>query len=241
MKALAERQDKNYALQQAVFMVKYPNMNRLKIVTGHFGSGKTEFAVNMALQSRGKTAILDMDTVNPYFRTADAEKVLTDKGIRVILPLFVNTNVDIPALTGEVISVFADKSTTAIFDVGGDDEGAMALGQYCRFFSEEAYDMYFIINTKRPLTREKDEIIAYLRAVEAASRLRVTHLVNCTHLGAETTTDIVLEGQLITEKVSRETGIPIGFTAVKKELADKIKVNNPVMGIELYIKFKGFF
>lgn len=221
-------------------MVKYPNMSRLKIVTGHFGSGKTEFAVNLALQSQGKTAILDMDTVNPYFRAADAQNALTDKGVRVILPLFVNTNVDIPALTGEVISVFADKSTAAIFDVGGDDEGAMALGQYYRFFSQEPYDMYFVINTRRPLTSEKDEVISYLRAVEAASRLRVTRLVNCTHLGAETTAEIVLEGQKITEAVSRETGIPIGFTAVKKELADKIKVDNPVMGLELYINFSGF-
>lgn len=209
-------------------------MNRLKIVTGHFGSGKTEFALNLVMQAGGKRTIVDLDTVNPYYRTADAENILAQKGISLIAPQFANTNVDIPALPGAVLSVFADKEVSAVFDVGGDEDGALALGRYNRFFLQEPHDMYFVVNTKRPLTRTKEDILTILREVETASRLSVTHLVNSTNLGAETTVETILEGQEIVEEVSRETGIPVAYTAVKKGLL--VSVNNPVIELELHIK-----
>jgi len=209
-------------------------MKRLNIVTGHFGSGKTEFALNLAMLQEGKTTIVDMDTVNPYYRTADAEEILKSRGIKVILPQFVNTNVDIPALPSEIFSAFTDKETTAVFDVGGDEDGALALGQYYRYFTAEDYEMYFIINARRPLTREPEGSIEILREVEKASHLRVTRLVNATNLGPETTPEIVLEGQRLVEEVSCRTGIPIGFTAVKKGI--EVAVRNPVMQLSLYIK-----
>ncbi len=209
-------------------------MSRLKIITGHFGSGKTEFALNLAMQQSGKTVIADMDTVNPYYRTADAAHVLSEHDIRVILPQFANTNVDIPALPGEVLSVFANKEETAVFDVGGDEDGALALGRYNRFFMEEPYEMYFVINAKRPLTQNAEDCITILREVEAASRLSVTHLVNSTHLGSETTHETVMEGQAVVEEVSRRTGLPIAYTVAKD--IKNIIVSNPVMQIKQYIK-----
>ncbi len=215
-------------------MLYYIIMKRLNIVTGHFGSGKTEFALNLAMAQTGKTIIVDMDTVNPYYRTADAEEILKSHGIGVILPRFANTNVDIPALPSEIFSVFTNKEQTAIFDVGGDEDGALALGQFNRYFTEEPYEMYYVINARRPLTRDRDGVLEILREVEAASRLRVTKLVNATHLGRETTPEIVLEGQALTEEVSRETGIPVGFTAVKKGI--DVSVQNPIMQLELFIK-----
>ncbi len=212
----------------------YIIMKRLNIITGHFGSGKTEFALNLAMAQTGKTTIIDMDTVNPYYRTADAEEILKSRGVGVILPMFANTNIDIPALPSEIFSVFTDKETTAIFDVGGDEDGALALGQYNRFFTAEDYEMYFVINARRPLTREPEGCIEILREVEAASHLRVTKLVNATNLGPETTPEIILEGQKVVEEVSRKAGIPIGFTAVKKGI--EVAVQTPVMQLSLYIK-----
>ncbi len=209
-------------------------MKRLNIITGHFGSGKTEFALNLAMQNEGKTTIVDMDTVNPYYRTADAKSILTERGVRVILPRFANTNVDLPALPSEIFSVFANGEETAFFDVGGDEDGALALGRYINYFSKEPYDMYFVINARRPLTRTAEGCIEILREVEAASHLRVTRLVNATNLGPETTPEIVLEGQAVTEEVSRITGIPIGYTAVKEGI--EVAVGNPILQLTLYIK-----
>ena len=209
-------------------------MKRLNIVTGHFGSGKTEFALNLAMGQKGSTAIVDMDTVNPYYRTADAKEILEKNGIRVILPRYANTNVDLPVLPSEIFSVFANTDLTTIFDVGGDEDGALALGQYFPYFQREPYEMYFVINQRRPLTRTPEGIIEILREVEAASRLSVTKLINATNLGPETTADIILEGQKVVEEVSGRTGIPIGYTAVKKGI--ELEVSNPVMPLELYIK-----
>lgn len=209
-------------------------MKRLNIVTGHFGSGKTEFALNFALSQTRKTTIVDMDTVNPYYRTADAKDVLMKNGVNVILPYFANTNVDIPALPSEIYSVFTNKNQLAIFDVGGDEDGALALGQFNRYFTEETYEMFYVINARRPLTREKEGVIAILREVEAASRLRVTKLINATHLGRETTAKVVMEGQALVEEISHQTGIPIGYTAVKRGI--DVSVKNPVIQLELFIK-----
>ncbi len=209
-------------------------MKRLNIITGHFGSGKTEFALNLAMAQEGKTTIVDMDTVNPYYRTADAEEILKRQGIGVILPRFANTNVDLPVLPSEIFSVFTNKEQTVIFDVGGDEDGALCLGQFNPHFSKEPYDMYFVINGRRPLTKDIEGVIEILREVEAASRLRVTKLVNATNLGNETTPEIILEGQKLVEDVSRETGIPIGFTAVKKGI--EVSVHNPILQLELFIK-----
>lgn len=209
-------------------------MKRLNIITGHFGSGKTEFALNLAMTQEGKTTIVDMDTVNPYYRTADAEEILKKQGIGVILPRFANTNVDLPVLPSEIFSVFTNKEQTVIFDVGGDEDGALCLGQFNPHFSKEPYDMYFVINGRRPLTKDAQGVMEILREVEAASRLRVTKLVNATNLGRETTAEIILEGQKLVEEVSRASGIPIGFTAVQKGI--EVSVDNPVMPLELYIK-----
>ncbi len=209
-------------------------MKRLNIITGHFGSGKTEFALNLAMAQTGRTTIVDMDTVNPYYRTADAKEILENNGISVILPRFANTNVDLPALPSEIFSVFTNKETTAIFDVGGDEDGALALGQYYNYFQAEPYEMYYVVNARRPLTKTKEGVLEILHEVENASRLSVTKLVNATHLGGETTPEIILEGQKLVEEVSRETGIPVGFTAVKKGI--EVSVANPILPLELYIK-----
>ncbi len=212
-------------------------MSKFKIIVGHFGSGKTEVAVNIAKNAGIGSSIVDLDIVNPYFRTADAAKTLEDMGVRVILPPFANTNIDIPALPPAVMSVFAGGGHTVVFDVGGDDDGAVALGRYFGYFEREPYEMLFVINERRPMTQNVDDVEAMMRNIEASSRLKITHLVNNTHLSGETVPDIVLGGQRLAESVSKKTKIPIAFTSVRRDLAEEIKskINNPVLGLDLYI------
>ena len=210
-------------------------MSRIKIVTGHFGSGKTEVAVNLAIQETG-TTIVDLDTVNPYIRTADAKEELEKNGIRAIVPQFANTNLDMPTLPSEIYSVFQNGGKV-IFDVGGDDDGALALGMYHNYFLKEKPDMYFVVCTTRPLVSTADDIIEMMRNIEAASRLHITHLINNTHLSSYTGTDTVLKGQKVTEEVSRKTGVPILFTTVRNDLKDEIsgRIGNNVLGLNLYL------
>ncbi|MEG2429922.1 MAG: P-loop NTPase, partial [Oscillospiraceae bacterium] len=128
------------------------NFKRISIITGHYGSGKTNVAVNLALQLKEqheKVTIVDLDIVNPYFRTSDFTQMLSEKGIKVIAPVYANTNLDIPALPPSINSIFDNKDSFVIVDVGGDDAGAIALGQFSNRIKNSEYDMYYVINECR--------------------------------------------------------------------------------------------
>lgn len=200
------------------------------IFTGHFGSGKTEISINYALGT-GAEIIVDLDIVNPYFRTADASERLAARGVRVIAPRFAGTNLDIPALSGDIGSAFLAKR--AVFDVGGDEDGARALGRYRDDF--KAYEMYLVVNTKRPETRTAGDILKMLRQIELASRLKVTALINNTNLGGETDADMVLSGLKTVRAAAESAGLPILFTAVKKDLAGAF-AGVDIMPIDLFLK-----
>lgn len=200
-------------------MVKGPTIS---ILTGNFGSGKTEVAINMALQAARegkKVVIVDLDIVNPFFRTAEVKPYLEEKGIQVIVPNFATTNMDIPSLPAAIYSVFNMEDTHVFFDVGGDEDGAIGLGQYKRFFDKCDYRMYFVINTRRPFTSNKDDIIELMTLVQERSRLQVTDLINNTNLSYETTPEILLEGQEIIEKVAKQLDLPTTYVSAKKDVA----------------------
>ena len=213
-------------------------MSRIKIVTGHFGSGKTEIAINLATEHEN-SIIVDLDTVNPYYRTAEHREKLQKMGVEVIASEFAATNVDIPTLPAEIIKVFTSEKPSVI-DVGGDDDGAFALGRYKNFFDENDYEMYFVICGTRPLTKTADEVIELMGNIEGASRLKITHLINNTHLAHFTDEETVLKGQALAEEVSQRTGIPIIFTTVPESLKEKLKdkIANPVKGLKLYINME---
>lgn len=187
---------------------------RINLFTGHFGSGKTEVAVNFAAQLSArheKTAIVDFDIVNPFFRTADAKNELEKKGIHVILPLYANTNVDVPALPGEINMLFERKEYRVVFDVGGDDLGARAVSRYKEDILHDDYEMFFVINTNRPMTDTEEKIEKMIREVEESSRIKVTKLVNNTNLLEETTPDDIIGGNRKICAVSKKLGIPVAF------------------------------
>jgi len=196
---------------------------RLTLFAGHYGSGKTNIAVNYALHlaSEGKQVqIADLDIVNPYFRTKDSAAELAAAGIDLISPQFANSNVDLPALPAEVYRLVEDKSSYAIMDIGGDDRGAYALGRYTPFILEENnYRMAFVANPYRPLTRTPEEALEVMREIEAACSLPFTAIINNANLAAETTPEAVLDAIPYMEKLSELSGLPIWLTAAEKSVA----------------------
>lgn len=194
---------------------------RVNIVVGHYGSGKTEFALNYAFELKkkhNKVYIIDLDIVNPYFRTADVKEKLSKSGIEVIASEYACTNVDIPALPPDVIRVFNEKDAAVVFDVGGDDDGAIALGRYKQYFESEPYELMFVLNAYRPLTKTAEDTVDMLKAVEAASRLKVTSLVNNSNLAHLTTVNELLKGQEVAEKASLLSGVHVKYISGMQEV-----------------------
>ena len=199
---------------------------RLTLFAGHYGSGKTNIAVNYAmhLAKEGKSVcIADLDIVNPYFRTKDSERELAAAGIRLVSPQYANSNVDLPALPAESYRLVQDKSTYGIMDIGGDDRGAYALGRFADAIkAENDYRMAFVVNCYRPLTSTVEDTIEIMKEIEAASGLKFTCIVNNSNLGAETTAETVLESVGFVKELSRRTGLEIWMhtaeTSVAKEL-----------------------
>jgi hypothetical protein len=185
---------------------------RVRIIIGHYGSGKTEFAVNytFGLAAQGKkTSIVDLDIVNPYFRSREIEPQFIKKGIRVISSSIKGMSGDLPAVSPEIYSVLQDTSYEVVLDVGGDKAGARALGRYHEYFDKEPYDMFFVLNANRHQTSTVDGAISYLRSIEDSSRQKVTALVNNTHLCDSTTVEDIMKGQKLCEDVSNVLELPI--------------------------------
>ena len=215
---------------------------RLTLFAGHYGSGKTNIAVNYALllAAEGKqVCIADLDIVNPYFRTKDSARVLEDAGVELISPKFANTNVDLPALPAESYRLVQDKSVYGIMDIGGDDRGAYALGRFVpSILQEDNYRMVFVANSFRPLTRTPEEALEVMREIEAACGLRFTDIVNNANLGSETTPETVLEAVPYMEKLSRLSGLPIFAHTAEKTVAAALEGKlDPVISLQLQEKY----
>ncbi len=198
------------------------NNKRITIVSGHYGSGKTNIAVNFALKAKKQyenVTIADIDIVNPYFRTKDSEELLKENGIRLICSEYANTNIDIPALPQDIYAVTDDKSMRAVLDVGGDERGALALGRISqRIVEEDDYEMIYVVNKYRPLTADADSAIEVMREIEAACRIKFTSIINNSNLGKETETEDVLKTVEYAEEISEKTGLSIMYTTVEQSL-----------------------
>ena len=199
---------------------------RLTLFAGHYGSGKTNIAVNYALQlarEGKKVCIADLDIVNPYFRTKDSAKELEAAGIDLISPKFANSNVDLPALPAEAYRLVEDKSSYGVMDIGGDDRGAYALGRYTPFIlKENNYRMIYVANCYRALTRTAREALEVMREIEAACSLRFTDIVNNSHLGNFTDVQTLLDSQTFIEELSALSELPVYMTTVRADLLDAV-------------------
>lgn len=216
------------------------NSKRVNLFCGHYGSGKTNIAVNFALEvkkSGRPVSIADMDIVNPYFRTKDSEKELNDAGISLISPHFANSNVDLPALPQELYGLFQRKDKCVVLDIGGDDRGAYALGRFTPYILEENdFDCFFVANFYRPLTRTAEEALEVMREIESAGGVPVTGIINNSNLGNETTAEDVVSTFSEADRLSKLSGLPVVMTCAMSNIAGSIS-GTDILPLTLQAKY----
>lgn len=213
---------------------------RIHIFTGHYGSGKSEVSLNFAI-SRSKTAkkivFADLDIINPYFRSSAAVNILKKNGIVPVSTKYANTNVDIPALTGEITQYLKDSGAVLIIDTGGDDAGAKVIGRYRNEIPVSDSILYFVVNCFRPETRTVEGVVKILEEIRISSRIDVDYIINNSHLMDKTTEHDIIAGCEFARDVSARTGIPIAFHSVMKENLKNIKhdFQEPIFPMEKYM------
>ncbi|MDR3344477.1 MAG: ParA family protein [Oscillospiraceae bacterium] len=187
-------------------------MGEYLVIAGHYGSGKTTVSLNLALESAhaGKSVTLvDLDIVNPYFRSGDSAAELENLGIRVIAPQMLGTTSDAPSIRAEVMSAFDSPTDLTIFDAGGDDAGAAVLGRFREKLEQSGYTMLYVINAYRPMTRTPEDCAAILSEIEQVCRLKASGIINNSNLGKATTAQDILNSLPFAQELSRITGLPI--------------------------------
>ncbi len=217
------------------------NDNRIRVIIGHYGSGKTEFSINYAIQlakEEKKVALADLDVVNPYFRSREKYGLLEEHGVKIMSSYVKGSGSDLPAVSADVLGPLQDKTCNAVLDVGGDSMGARTLGRYREYFVEGDYDMFCIINANRIETQTVEGVLHHIFSIEGASRARVTGLINNTHLLRNTTVDEVLKGQRLCKQVSEALNIPIKYTGVIESLVNQLPENieGTIMPIKMIMR-----
>ncbi|MFZ5967496.1 MAG: ATP-binding protein [Bacillota bacterium] len=218
------------------------NDKRIRIIIGHYGSGKTEFAVNYAVklaESKKNIALADLDIVNPYFRSREKQEMLERLGIKVIASAIGKSlGSDLPAVSASVLGPIQDETCDVVLDVGGDAVGARALARYKAYFAEGNYDMFCVINANRPGTQDLEGALEHIAAIERVVGVKVTGLVNNTHMLRETTIEDVLRGQELVKQVSQHKGIPIKYVSTLERLIPDLPkdMEGETFSIEMYMR-----
>lgn len=211
--------------------------HRVTIVYGHYGVGKTNLSINLAIdcaRAGEDVTLIDLDVVNPYFRSADYADLLTREGVRVIGPNFACTNLDTPSLPGAVPG-FIEMGQRVIIDVGGDDAGATALAVYAEQIADADPEVIYVVNRYRSLTTTPEDAVEVLREIEAKSHIPATCIVNNSHLKERTTSETI-EGSIgFAERVSGLTGLPLLFTTVPRDAPLLNKIGN-IRKTDVYVK-----
>lgn len=237
--------------QKEIFnFLQYIKHKRVTIFTGHYGSGKTELALNYAtyLQKHYsqltvplEVILVDLDLVNPYFRSQEAKKVLEKQGIKAVVPPDEMRGSDLPVIVTEAFAAFAGLDRQLVVDVGGDDQGVLALGQFRQWLTEGEYDFWLVVNPYRPFNENVDGIKLTRSRIEAASRLRLTGLISNPNLGRDTTPEIIGEGHQIVEAAARDMELPIEFLAVNETVIGELNPKEqsisevPVLPIKIFV------
>lgn len=184
---------------------------RITILCGHYGCGKTNLALNLALEEAPCT-LADLDIVNPYFRSSEYEALLAQNGVRLIKPVFAGTTLDTPTLSPALFSIFDEAAGRVLIDAGGDDAGVTALGGLSSQLEACGYEMIYVINRNRVLSQTPEDAAGLLREIETASRLKATGIVNNTHLGVETDLETLLEGLPFAQKTAELCNLPLLYS-----------------------------
>lgn len=214
--------------------------HRLSIVTGHYGTGKTEFAVNLAMSLAAggeRVTLADLDIVNPYFRSREQKQLLEAAGVRLIATSQACTDADVPAIPAELLTVLEDRAVRGVLDIGGDPSGARVLARFRPKITGEDYQLIYVLNANRPEVRTLENAVGCLRAIEETTGLACSALVNNTHLCGETTAEEIRKGADLTGAVSRETGIPVlCHTAETRFVPTLTGLTAPVFPISIHMK-----
>ena len=197
--------------------------HRLTIIIGAYGSGKSEIAVNMSLAQRKalpdkKLLIADLDIVNPFYRSSDCASALEAEGIRLVTPMYAGSNVDAPVLPPDMYVIFDDESYQGIFDIGGEDMGALVLGSLKKRIENTDAVIYMAVNTLRPFTSDPEQIAIMTNELSAAAGFKIDGYLNNTNLLEETTSDMLVEGEAKILEASKITGIPLVANCVMEDV-----------------------
>ena len=214
--------------------------HRLSIITGHYGTGKTEFSVNLALalaHDGEQVMVADLDVVNPYFRSRERRAMLEEAGIQLISSSQSCANADVPSLPAEVFTILQNQSLRGVMDIGGDPVGARVLARFQPQIVAQDYQLIYVLNANRPEVREVEDAIRYLRDIEATTGLTCTGIVNNTHLCGETTEEEIRKGAELASALSAETGIPVLCHVAVEHLAENLSdLSEPVFPITIKMK-----
>ena len=215
---------------------------RIRLFIGHYGSGKSEVSINyvttLRKQVEGEVALADLDVVNVYFRTREKKDLMKELGITPIDSSIETTTLDVPAVSAEIMRPLHDKSVNYVIDVGGDNVGGRVVGRFAKQFEQDDYDMFYVVNANREKTQTAKEVLGYIDAIEASSKLKVTGLVNNTHMLRETTVEDILQAQEAAIEVSKIRNIPIKYVCCLEGLVDKLPtgLEGDILPIKLYLR-----
>jgi hypothetical protein len=217
------------------------NDRRIRVITGHYGSGKSEFAVNyaVALAKEGrKVCLVDLDIVNPYFRSREKEEELKALGVEVISNSVGGSAVDVPAVSSAILKPLHQKDYEAVIDLGGDPIGARVLSRFYKDFEDEEIDVFFVVNAYRPETADLEGALSYMRRIEDTARQKVTGLINNTHLMKSTKPEDVFVGQKLTEELSLATQVPIRYVSCLASVAGELPddMDGEIFPLQLYLR-----
>ena len=215
---------------------------RIRLFIGHYGSGKSEVSINYVTKLReqveGEVALADLDVVNVYFRSREKKDLMKDLGITPIDSSINTTTLDLPAVSAEIMRPLNDKSVNYVLDVGGDNVGGKVVGRFANQFNSNDYDMFYVVNANREKTQTAKEVLQYIDAIEATSKLKVTGLINNTHMLKETTVEDVLKGQYVAREVSKIRNIPIKYISCLESIVDKLPkdLEGDILPMKLYLR-----
>jgi hypothetical protein len=212
------------------------------MVVGNYGSGKTEVVVNLAIalaQAGRQVSVADLDIVNPYFRCREARQIMEEHRIRVVVPPGAQAHADLPIIVPELAGMFRSRDGgVSLFDVGGDGAGARVLSSFQPMITSRPYELWQVINSKRPFTGTVEGCLEMQRAIEESSRLSVTGLLVNSHLMQDTTVEVVAEGWQLAQEVAAQNGLPIRCVSVISDLADSpqlAKIGAPILRLDRYL------
>ncbi len=202
---------------------------RIKIFVGGFGSGKTEIAINYSIyysKSHTQIAIVDLDIVNPYFRTREAKDALNLMGVKVVAPEGKLTYADLPLISPEIKGLIQNSDYHLILDVGGDDVGTVVLGNFKPFIEGSEYEMLLVVNPYRPFTKSVPQIQQMAQEIENSSRLKISGIVSNPNLSGQTDEKIIKKGHILTKQAAQKLNLPIKFICIDERFSQKIKQEN---------------